>query len=150
MKTNLLEVIENQVTDLEEKEKTKLKIDVLQRLIRKLDKDEHNEIEEDLKHLIQQIPNRPVDHVPRKAFLKALINVQKKVTKSFGYVERGSVKSGLIGVWAAFGIAVGAGVGSQFGGPGEGAALGVILCLIIGVSIGIVRERKAENEGLSY
>ena len=147
MTSNLKEELEIRTRNMNEADQTKLKIDVLERLIKKVEKDQNNEIEEDLERLIQQIPNTPIDTATHKPFRQSLKKVQKKAKKAFGYVERGSLKGAYVGSWIAIGIAIGAGI--DFG-SGSGAGIGIVFGVIMGAAIGGVEEKKAERKGLIY
>ncbi len=151
MNSDLEKELETNLRDINEEDRKGLKVDVLQRLIKKLEKDEDSDIAQDLERLIQDLPGSPIDRMRRKACRKSLRAIQKKVKKAFGYVERGTLKDGYMGAWLAIGIALGAGIDSGAGeGSGSGVGIGIIAGLLIGISVGRAEEKKAERKGLVY
>lgn len=150
MNPTLQQTLEALRKPLSEADSKKLKLEVIQRLLIKLEREEHAEIEQDMERLIQQIPDAAKDSAIRKSFLKSLNAIQNKVKQAFGYVERGSLKGSFLGVGMAMGLCMGAGIGSVSEGMGFGVGLGMMIGLIIGLVMGGGREKKAEEAGLMY
>ncbi len=150
MNNRLQEELDARVSKLTEEDQKKLKTEVLQRLLDKLEQAENAEIEQDLAGLIQEIPYSPVNRATRKSLRVSLGRIQKKVKKVFGYVEKDSVKGSYVGVGMALGMAMGSGIGTGMGLTGGGTGIGMMMGLIIGISIGAAQEKKAEAEGLIY
>jgi len=150
MKVELQQALEAQVKDLNEEDRKKLKIDVLQRLIKKLEHDEHPEIEANLERLIQDVPKAAVDPHTRKAYRKSRQAIQVKARKAFGYVEKGSLKREASGSWMGLGIALGVAMGAGMDNPGAGIGIGIAIGAGIGASKGTKDEKKAEQAGLIY
>lgn len=150
MNNRLIQEFEDQTKNLNKGDRKKLKINVLKRLINKLEKDENGEIEQALEHLISQIPKPPVDRTARKSFKKSLTRLQKTVEKTFGYIEKGSFQGKYIGQWVGIGIALGVAFGAGVNNPGVGIAIGISIGAAIGTSVGASAEKKAENKGLVY
>ena len=77
MKSNLEQKLDARIKNVNDRDRKKLKIDLLRRLIKKLENDENQDIERALDSLIQQMPSSPVERTARKTIRKSLSEIQK-------------------------------------------------------------------------
>ncbi|MEM9328461.1 MAG: hypothetical protein AAGA85_22525 [Bacteroidota bacterium] len=143
------EELENRAKDIDDGDKKKLKIDLLGRLIDKLENDEHSEIEQGFASLVQQLSRSPINRATQKSFRKSLRSIQKQAKTAFGYVEKGSVVGSSMALGVALGVSLGITVFGS-GEPGSGIGIGVGVGIAIGVGLGSAKEKKLEKQGLLY
>ncbi len=151
MNDSLQQDLDDRIRQLNEADQKKLKAHVLQRLIEKLQEDESEEIEQDLRSLIDQFPtSSPVDPKTSRSIRSSVKKIQAKVENTFGYVEKGALKSKNSNTWIAIGVSLGIALGAGMGNPGAGLAIGIGIGVAIGTSVGTKEEKMAEEKGLTY
>ena len=133
---------------LSQKDQKKYKLDLLLRIIRRVDdfsaacgechlsQSEITKLIEDLGYLLQ-MPNP--DKEKRKSYFKTINNVTKHLQKSHKLVTEGYY----LGIGTAIGVGIGAVIGAALGNSGAGTGIGVAL----GLAIGKYLDDKAKKEG---
>ena len=154
MKNNLKQKLSDRSKHLDSKNQKKLNIDLLERLIIKLEQQDHYRIETGLGQITEQIPSSPIDRKKQRTFRKALSKLQKEAKKEFGYIEKGRIKA----VYTGWGIGLGSSIGAVLSfqtnsgsllPTGLGFTIGFFLGIIL-AGIGARKEREAEEAELLY
>ena len=154
MKIDLNQKFESRTKHLDSKNKKRIKIEVIGRLVQKLNRTDNNQIKINLEKLIEQVPNTPIEPRQARKFLRKLKHIQKEIKKEFGYVQKESIQA-WYNCWAiGFGTSIGAGFGSEFyKSPSLEEGIGFVIGIMAAVAfttIGSRKEKRAEAAGLTY
>ncbi|MEO0471574.1 MAG: hypothetical protein AAF206_18230 [Bacteroidota bacterium] len=150
MKHHFSFMIENHAQTLTRSERKKLRLEVLLRLVQKLEEAENDEMEAELVQLFEQMPDSPVESESQKTFRAALKQTKRIVRDRLGYVEKGSLRVRHHGLAVVLGMVAGILLGSAMGNVGVGIGIGVCLGLVVSTRIGLAEEKKAQEKGLVY
>lgn len=132
---------------LEDKERKSLQIDVLLRLLTKLEAETNETIDQLVQDVVNELKAVIQEEQHPKAYKKAVQLLRKTVRNDLGYTAKGQLKEEAIGMGIALGVAFGGAfitLGAAFIG------LGLPIGLAIGVAIGQSRETEAEKNGKTY
>ena len=141
---------------LNTKQHKRLKSEVVERLRAKLAAEQgESPLFADLQRVLDLVEEAKTGK--RKAYNEALKILQGNARASYGYIERGSLKSQYSGLWMAYAIAFGTAFGTVFATMIENYAFlgsfsgaGVAIGLGLGNAYGGRKEAEAEEQNLLY
>ena len=140
-KNNIQVVIDN----ISENDNKKLRLEVLLRLLDKLEPLDDSVLNEHILNLINRLNNlKPEDY---RSFKKEFTKIRNYVSKNHKIYAKGELQQTYMAIGISIGIAIGAGMMTfNSAGIGVGIAIGVA----IGLSIGTSKEKQEEEKGNIY
>ena len=146
-----MEPYQNQVssliTNLDEKERKSLHIDVLLRLLEKIEPELNDTLKEQVEDVIAKLKTVIQENENTKEYKKAYRLLTKTVRSELGYTPKGQLKDESLAMGIALGVAFG-GAFLSFGVAFIG--VGLPIGLAIGIAIGQSKEQQAEKDGKIY
>lgn len=143
-----IETLDKVEQRLSDKEKRKLYLDTLRRLVNKTSSKEDDELTRLLEELFESLKSESnTENSYRKAYLKQFNHVKKYVKDTWGFVAKGTV----VGEHMALGVGLGLVFGAAFSFINTGfIAIGLPIGIAIGLSVGSHKESELEKDGKLY
>jgi hypothetical protein len=146
-----MENYRNQVSslssNLDEKTRKVLQIDLLERLLDKVEPELNETLEQLIQNALNELKSITQEDGSKKDYLKAYRLLRKTVRNDLGYTAKGQLKEESIAMGIALGVAFGAAF-LTFGVAFIG--VGLPIGLAIGVAIGQSKEQEAEKNNKTY
>ena len=142
---HIVEEINYHKDTLNKKDYKKYKLDLLQRIAKRVDSfsslcGECQKFQQEITRLTEDLRNLSLlSKENLKSYFKTIGNITKHLQKQHKLVTEGHY----IGIWMAIGAGIGVAIGAALGNPGIGPAIGIAL----GVAVGSYLDKKAKKEG---